>query len=59
MEVKLSPEQIAEIERCIADPVYFYNTYWVDKDGNHPKPITQEKWDDYMKISDEFKFRRR
>ena len=41
-----------EYERC-KDPVYFYNTYWVDNNGNKPRAITKEDWDYLLEMSRE------
>lgn len=37
-------EMKAELEKCLADPRYFYNTYW-QVDGKPVTPISQEEWD--------------
>lgn len=50
-----------ECERCINDPVYFYNTYFL-VNGKNPNPITQEQWDEFTKMSEEYqrnRFKRR
>lgn len=46
-----TPEQQAEeYERC-KDPVYLYNTYWVDTQGNKPPPVTHEQWNEKIKYA--------
>lgn len=36
----------SEIEKCFKDPVYFYNTYYLNKDGTKPRPITHDYWNE-------------
>lgn len=54
-------ERNAEYVRCI-DPVYVYNTYWVNADGSKPDPMTQEKWNQLQEMAENYnrsRFRRR
>ncbi len=47
-EAATEQERYDEIERC-KNPCYVYNTYWVDQNGNKPRLVTQEEWDERMK----------
>jgi len=40
-------EMKAELEKCLADPRYFYNTYW-QVDGKPVTPISEEEWNQRM-----------
>ena len=44
----MTEEEItAELEKCLADPRYFYNTYW-QVDGKPVTPISEEEWNARM-----------
>lgn len=48
-------ERNAEYERC-KDPVYFYNTYWVNGDGTKPEPITHEYWEQLIAVANNYQY---
>jgi len=45
MEMQKTDEEItAELQKCLDDPRYFYNTYW-QINGKPVTPISKEDWD--------------